>query len=208
MTDQQWRDEALRLAPILEGAADSDKEPRRLYLYEVEALRRAAAHLRTRPSAPEDKSSETEDERCITYTHCTGGVRFRQPISAPLPSWAYDVRPDEPSAEPLPVAQGEREERARIAFELRQAMIDYGSAVRSEDHDRVREVTQRGCTLIEEVAARATAPKLRELSDGEIQSLAGEHGTAVFVTGWYEFGPNDLREFARAVLAAAGKEKP
>lgn len=32
------------------------------------------------------------EDRVITYTHCTGGDRFRQRLCDPLPAWAYDVR--------------------------------------------------------------------------------------------------------------------
>jgi hypothetical protein len=35
-------------------------------------------------------------DRIITYTHCTGGDRFRQRLCDPLPSWAYDVREETP----------------------------------------------------------------------------------------------------------------
>lgn len=47
------------------------------------------------------------EDRVITYTHCTGGYRFRQRLCDPLPSWAYDVR--EEIASPTAPSQGAAE---------------------------------------------------------------------------------------------------
>ncbi len=57
---------------------------------------------RVRPEAP-TPSAEPVD-RMISYTHVTGGHRFRQRLADPLPGWAYDVREEMPAAP----AAGER----------------------------------------------------------------------------------------------------
>ena len=52
-------------------------------------------------------------------------------------------------------AQALADEIARLKFELRQAIIDYGSAISRADHEAILETTTRGVALIDRLAAMA-----------------------------------------------------
>jgi hypothetical protein len=237
LSPQQWHDENLRLADELEAFAN-DKLRAGFAVFGPTKLRALAAHLRTRPSETADEAGEPDgfeygfevyevrgDDRLQVAAgfgpdaqsmreeanHYAAQYAQDGPVEVflttrwPLSPALADGHAGVEFTATLPVAQGEQ----------MQAIGDgpnpyYEGNFEGETDDLAR---LRRRLVSERDAARATAPKLRELSDGEIAKLghrhawryrhADHHGASV-----YEFRLFTLVGFARAVLAAAGKEKP
>jgi hypothetical protein len=148
------------------------------------------------------------ENRFITYTHCTGGDRFRQRLCDPLPAWAYDVReevaaPNEPVA-PLPSA--DTCEHCQGAGEVFTHADDCGDdlcALNGDMHSCVGQLVPCDCAVKTGRAERASPQAvpaefcwLVELFEPSGNSL-GHYHTGFSDTSWQSRSTKDPHQARR-----------
>jgi hypothetical protein len=207
MTDQQWHDEAMMLAEEWAALANLLGQGYAQGLKLPDARIALAAHLRTRPSEDKPTSAPGQCPQCGEYSMSARAAQGLFGVQSFLPA-----APDGPAGAeftaPLPVAQGERE-----AFEAWHR-VEFPNDLMNRDSLYGYKRDQIRNRWIGWQAARATAPKLREA----LAELVAAYSGMLSAIGSPDATAANERDaetrferaiaVARAVLAAAAKDKP